>query len=158
MLEVAAIIAGARTAKELLDTFKEVCSSVKNAAEGGKDLADAGQMLGSIFTAEERVNELHAKAKKEGNKTEVMALVTTKAYIREEKRKLRTVLAWSCPTGMYQDWVALEEANQPTVEEKRKIRKQIQKDDDVKQIIIGFTIAAALVVIGCVVAVVTGIV
>lgn len=154
----AAIIAGAKTAKELLDTFKSVCASVKGAAEGGKDLADAGQLIGSIFTAEDRVNELHAKAKKEGNKPEVMQLVTARAYIREEKRKLRTVLAWSCPTGMYQDWVALEEANQPTVEEKREVRKKIQRDDDVKNAVIAFTIVCALLAIGSVSVVVLGVV
>ena len=145
----AAIIAGAKTAKELLDSFKDVCASVKGAAEGGKDLADAGQMIGSIFTAEDRVNELHAQAKKSGNKQEIMALVTTQAYIREEKRKLRTVLAWSCPSGMYQDWVALEEANQPTIEEKRKVRKQMQKDDDVKNAVIAFTFICAIAAIVC---------
>lgn len=145
----AAIIAGAKTAKELLDSFKDVCASVKGAAEGGQDLADAGAMIGSIFTAEDRVTELHKQATAKGNKQEVIALVQAKAHIREEKRKLRTVLAWSCPAGMYQDWQALEEANAPTVEEKRKVRKKIQRDDDVKSVIIGFTIAAAITVVIC---------
>ena len=158
----AAIIAGAKTAKELLDTFKSVCASVKGAAEGGKDLADAGQLIGSIFTAEDRVNELHQQATKKGDKQEIMQLVTTRAYIREEKRKLRTVLAWSCPTGMYQDWVALEKASKDA-EHNAKVNKRIasRKKEPlegftVKQMITGFTIAMAVVAIICVAAVVFG--
>ena len=154
----AAIIAGAKTAKELLDSFKDVCASVKGAAEGGQDLADAGAMIGSIFTAEDKVNELHTRATQQGNTQEVIQLLAAKAHIREEKRKLRSVLAWCCPNGMYQDWQKLEEANAPTVEEKRKVRKQIQRDDDVKNAIIAFTIICALLAAGSVGLIVTGVV
>lgn len=141
----AGLIAGAKTAKELMDAFSSVCSSLKGAAEGGKQLAEAGSIIGSIFDAEDRVEELTKQAKSKGNLREAQNLVSARAFIREEKRKTRTVLAWACPTGMYQDWVAIEklrgefqedlENELPSTQENMARAKKARKDDTIMDMI-----------------------
>lgn len=139
ILTTAALIAGAKTASDLLDSFSKVCKSVKSAAEAGQDLKDAGTLIGSIFTAEDRANELEHQAKSKGNLQEAMNLVAARGQIKQIKRTVRSTLAWECPTGMFQDWVAIEKLrgefqedldNQlPTKEEKTANRKKIRHDE-----------------------------
>lgn len=119
ILTTAALIAGAKTASELLDSFSKVCSSVKKAAESGRELKDAGTIIGSLFAAEDRCDELEKQAKSKGNLQEAISLVAARGQIREDKRFVRSFLSWACPTGMYQDWVAIE-----------KLRGEFQEDLD----------------------------
>lgn len=148
-LTIAAVIAGVKTAKELFDNFSELCSSVKGAAESGKELVGATGVITSIFSAEDKVEELKERAKDRGDLAEMQELVRVRAFIRDEKKKTEFVLSWACPTGMYQDWCEIKEANRDmkeraTTKEKTLARKQIQKDDDIQSAIIATVVAGVI--------------
>lgn len=157
ILTTAALIAGAKTATDLLDSFSKVCSSVKQAAQSGKELKDAGKIIGAIFAAEDRCNELEQQAKSKGNLQEAVDLIAARGQIREDKRFIRSFLSWSCPTGMYQDWVAIEKLRGefqedldnelPTTKENMAKAKKVRNDDNLMDMI-KVMIALITVIIG----------
>lgn len=160
ILTTAALIAGAKTASELLDSFSKVCSSVKQAAQSGRELKDAGTIIGSLFAAEDRCDELEKQAKSKGNLQEAISLVAARGQIREDKRFIRSFLSWACPTGMYQDWIAIEKLRGefqedldnelPTTKENMAKAKKARSDDSLMDMI-KVMIALIAVIIGVII-------
>ena len=151
MLDPASILAAISAANGAYKTLK-TCANNAN---------EAWKCAAKFLEAKTQV-DVQAKEDKANGKTSTEAFLAH-IDLKRKQKELDEFITYSCEGWVVAEWNAHkrrleDDAHAATIDSRKKIRKKQQKDDDVKNVIIAFTVLAGLIAIGCVGAVVFGIV
>ena len=149
MLDPASILAAISAANGAYKTLK-TCANNAN---------EAWKCAAKFLEAKAQV-DVQAQEDKANGKTSTEAFLAH-IDLKRKQKELDEFITYSCEGWVVAEWNAHkrrleDDAHAATIDSRKKIRKKQQKDDDVKNVIIAFTIVCGLLAAGCLGLVITG--